>query len=130
MLLALDRRAPAAPRPVARDRDPDARGPRALRCRACARAIADPDDATARLDAHEHVFVNPHGHDFRLRLYARAPGALAVGPPSAFFSWFPGHPWRVLACGGCGAHLGWSWGAPEAFVGLIVDRLVEGPADD
>lgn len=128
MLHALQPRAPAAPVPTATTADgPAARVRRVLRCRQCARAIARPDDATAQQGSHEHIFVNPHGHDFRIRLYTAAAGAAAVGPATAFYSWFPGFPWRVLACGGCGVHLGWSYGVPESFVGLIVDRLAEEP---
>lgn len=130
MILALQRKAPAAPAIAAtRPEDPHARGRRSLRCRRCARPIADPDDRVERLGAHEHIFVNPHGHDYRIRLYAQAAGAAAFGPVTAFYSWFPGHPWRVLVCGGCGVHVGWSYGQPQGFVGLIVDRLVEGPDD-
>lgn len=127
MLHALQRRAPQAPKPTIRADGPDARRRRVLRCRQCGREVARPDDATEQQGGHEHIFVNPHGHDFRIRLYTRAAGAVAVGPATAFYSWFPGFPWRVLACGGCGAHLGWSYGVPEAFVGLIVDRLAEEP---
>lgn len=99
-----------------------------LRCAACGRAIADPRDRAEVQGAHEHVFVNPAGHDFRIRLFDRAPGSCPIGPATEFYSWFPGHAWRVLVCGGCRVHLGWAYGEPPAFVGLIADRLVEGPA--
>lgn len=126
-MLHARQRAPDAEKPVVTTSGPDTRGRRRLRCRACGRDLADPSDATSRQGSHEHIFVNPHGHDFRIRLYARAAGAVPLGPATAFYSWFPGFPWRALACGGCGAHVGWTYGAPEAFVGLIVDRLTEGP---
>lgn len=130
MLLALQRHPPAAPsRAATRPGDPTARGRRRLRCTTCARDIADPDDRTEQLGAHEHIFVNPHGHDYRLRLYTQAPGAVPVGPLSNFYSWFPGHPWRVLVCPGCLAHLGWSYDHPITVVGLIADRLTESSDD-
>lgn len=129
MLHALQTRPPAE-RPPARASDAEApgAGPDAvLRCRACGRAIARRAHAIAVQGAHEHVLVNPHGHDFRVGLFAQAPGGRAVGPASAFYSWFPGYAWRVLVCGGCEVHLGWSYGAPAAFFGLVLDHLSEGP---
>jgi hypothetical protein len=131
VLLALQPDPPEAPTKAAAPRpgDPTARSRRTLRCRTCAHPIADPDDRTEQLGAHEHIFVNPHGHDYRIRLYSQATGAVAVGPLSNFYSWFPGHPWRILVCASCLAHLGWSYDHPATFVGLIVDRLSEGPDD-
>lgn len=122
--------APAPPpgtRPAAPARDLAGGPARVLRCAACGRAIADPRERTAVQGAHEHVFVNPAGHDYQIRLYHQAPGACPIGPATGFFSWFPGYVWRVLVCGACGVHLGWVYGEPPAFVGLIAERLVEEP---
>ena len=131
VLLQLLHRAPPGSPPATRGlaRDQEARaGGRVLRCLACGAAIADADDRVALQGGHEHVFVNPGGHDYRIRLYHQAPGACPIGPATSFYSWFPGYAWRVLVCGGCGAHLGWDYGPAPGFVGLIVDRLAEDPA--
>lgn len=131
MLSALQ---PESPRPATPARAPaDNRARpaprRRLCCRVCGNPIADPDDRLERLGSHQHVFVNPHGLDFRVRLFAAAAGARPVGEVTGFYSWFPGYPWQVLVCAGCTVHLGWAWGVPLAFVGLIADRLTEQPDD-
>jgi hypothetical protein len=131
VLLALQRHAPEAPTKAAAPHpgDPTTPSRRTLRCLTCAHPIADPDDRSEQLGAHEHIFVNPHGHDYRIRLYTHASGAVPVGPLTTFYSWFPGHPYRVLVCGSCLAHLGWSYDHPPTFVALIADRLSETPDD-
>lgn len=104
------------------DQAPDTTSPR-LHCAACGHAITDRAAATAIQGGHEHHFVNPHGHDFHVGLFTRAPGCLVVGPPIDFYSWFPGLPWRLAACAACHVHLGWAWGAGPEFFGLILPRL-------
>lgn len=94
-----------------------------LRCAACDREITDQAAAIAMHGAHDHHFVNPHGHTFHVGIFDSAPGSLSVGPLVAFYSWFPGLPWRLAVCGGCQAHLGWSYGAAADFFALILDRL-------
>jgi hypothetical protein len=86
--------------------------------------VATDDDRIDVCGAHEHIFVNPAGHVFRLGCFRGAPGARGWGEPTAFFSWFPGYPWRVAQCGQCHEHLGWAYGMPVDFFGLILDRLV------
>ncbi len=128
MALQVLQRAPPASAPASHGLARDEQAPerkRTLRCLACGRMIADPDDHVTLQGGHEHVFVNPGGHDYRIRLYHQAPGACPIGPATNFYSWFPGYAWRVLVCGGCGAHLGWDYGPAPGFVGLIVDRLAE-----
>jgi len=97
-----------------------------LRCAACGREITDQAAAIAMHGAHDHHFVNPHGHAFHVGIFAKAPGSLSVGPLVAFYSWFPGLPWRLAICGGCQAHLGWSYGAAADFFALIRERLRTG----
>lgn len=116
------------PGPPTRTTDaPAAREPRVrrrLRCAACGHAITDRDAAIALQGGHEHHFVNPHGHAFHVGLYDRAPGVVRVGEPVAFYSWFPGLPWQLVACGACRVHLGWAWGDDVGrFYGLILPRL-------
>ena len=38
--------------------------------------------------------------------------------------------WRLALCAGCHVHLGWHYSGGAPFFGLILDRLVEGEADD
>ena len=76
--------------------------------------------------AHTHTFVNPAGLVFEIGSFRHAPGCVGVGPQEHFFSWFPGYAWRVQLCRGCGAHLGWSYGARPDFYGLVLERLDDG----
>lgn len=114
---------PGRARPVEAPADPAERAGQPLRCAACAREIADRDAAIAVQGAHEHHFVNPHGHDFHVGVFREAPGCALVGPPEAFFSWFPGLPWRIAVCSGCHIHLGWAYGVGVEFFALILPRL-------
>jgi hypothetical protein len=102
-----------------------------LCCRQCGGRIAL---AAARVSfdgGHSHRFVNPHGLEFRIGLFADAPGCRHEGESTEFFSWFPGYTWRIAICSGCRSHLGWAFeciGSPgpgelAGFHGLIVDRL-------
>jgi hypothetical protein len=121
-------RAPPTATPGAATRDAAGEGaasPARLRCAACGAAITDREAAITIQGAHAHHFVNPHGLAFHVGVSARAPGCRVSGPATAFYSWFPGLPWRLAACAGCGAHLGWGYGATLAFYGLILDRLRE-----
>lgn len=109
-----------------------------LLCVACRAEIARDDARIAASSgsatAHEHVFLNPSGLEFRLGCFASAPGARPEGERSTVWSWFPGHAWQASVCHACGMHLGWSFHAtrgssPESaesgavFWGLILDRL-------
>ncbi|MCA9704693.1 MAG: hypothetical protein KDK70_02450 [Myxococcales bacterium] len=106
------------------------RGGRALLCAACGLPVTSERARIEVAGAHRHTFVNPHGLVFEIGCFDRAPGCAAVGPAQAFFSWFPGHAWRVGVCRGCGAHLGWRYDDPAGFHGLVLDRLREGDAED
>ena len=114
------------PRRETRD-DEDAQARRALVCAACGEVIAPLDARIEVGGAHRHTFVNPHGHVFEIGCFSPAPGCASIGEPSEFFSWFPGYAWRVAICRGCGVHLGWSFGDPPDFHGLILERLRESP---
>lgn len=102
---------------------------RRLCCAACTHAITDRDAAISVQGGHEHHFVNPHGLAFHVGLFDRAPGCILAGSPVAFFSWFPGLPWRLAACGACHVHLGWAWGDGPQFYGLILPRLRDADRD-
>jgi len=98
-----------------------------LFCAACGYVITSTRERTEVSGACEHTFVNPHGIVFHIGCFRRAPGCGAKGRASAFFSWFPGYEWRIAVCRGCHSHLGWSFGNPPSFHGLILDRLKEDP---
>lgn len=95
-----------------------------IRCAACGHALAP---ARARIEVerkHVHTFVNPAGFEYTIRCFADAPGCRGVREESTFWSWFRGFAWRMGACGGCGAHVGWSFRKEESvFWGLVVDRI-------
>lgn len=127
-----DSRIPGSPgsRTRARSRATDGKqGRRRLRCRACGLPITSDRARVEIAGAHAHTFVNPAGLVFEIGCFRTAPGCVGVGPAEAFFSWFPGYAWRVQLCRGCGAHLGWSYGARPDFYGLVLDRLADGDDD-
>jgi hypothetical protein len=100
-----------------------------LVCAACESFVTT---AAARIEmsgSHEHTFVNPHGFRYHIGCFAAAPGCAAVGAESRYFTWFPGHSWRIAECRSCSGHLGWLFrGADSQFHGLILDRLAEADA--
>ena len=96
-----------------------------LRCAGCGCAVTDDAQRIEVSGAHRHIFVNPEGHVFEIGCFDRADGVRPIGPACEFFSWFPGYAWRVVICTACNVHLGWSYGEPAAFFGLILTRLVE-----
>lgn len=125
-------RRPFYTRPVLRDRERDRRSSTARRaldeaaivCAVCNHPITTVADRIDVAGAHEHLFVNPAGFQYRIGCYRTAPGCTHVGPPEAAFSWFPGFDWQLAACARCRAHLGWVYrNAGEEFHGLITDRL-------
>jgi len=97
---------------------------RAILCAACKARVARERDRIAAFGSHEHDRVNPGGYLFRIACFARADGAVPVGPPSDEFPWFPNHRWRIVLCGSCHAHLGWTFtSAGTTFFGLVVERI-------
>ncbi|HJL15627.1 MAG TPA: cereblon family protein [Sandaracinaceae bacterium LLY-WYZ-13_1] len=96
---------------------------RPIRCAACRSPVTREDAATSVHGAHEHHRVNPSGVDFRVRCFARAPGAVGEGTPTRYWTWFPGYAWRLARCRACGTHLGWEFHGEGTFFGLIVGRL-------
>lgn len=116
---------PDADQTLAPDRD----GGRIIVCRACENPITRSSARTSVQGRHRHTFFNPHGHLFTIGCFALATGVAGVGPPSAEFSWFPGHAWQICLCDACEGHLGWHFtsgpAGEAAFFGLILDRLRE-----
>jgi hypothetical protein len=94
-----------------------------LCCIACAQTVTLRSARTEIAGAHEHQFVNPRGDDFHIGCFTHAPGIRSLDPATPRYSWFPGAVWRVGQCGACGLHLGWSYGLPTDFFGLILNRL-------
>jgi hypothetical protein len=105
--------------------------PERLYCAACGHEVTRPEWALRLDGAHLHHCVNPMGIKFRVRLFSHAPGAVPLGAPSSRATWFAGFTWKLAACNGCRAHLGWFYeGAPppRAFFGLNAEALTERPA--
>jgi len=99
---------------------------RVVRCKRCDATVTHTRDAIAIEGKHLHHFVNPAGVAFDVRCFGDAAGCSPYGDASTFFSWFPGHAWRIGVCAKCGVHLGWRFeGASGSFHGLITDRIVE-----
>lgn len=122
-----------APVPVERAQPDTTRGGGGanLVCARCRHVITTSGEEIEIDGLREHSQVNPHGVVWTFHCYARAPGCAPVGNPSTEFTWFPGHSWQIVQCGGCAWHLGWLFRSPDRhFHGLIAGRLVEAAADD
>lgn len=105
-------------------------GRRRLCCIRCGDPITDASARVERCGIHEHSQVNPHGFIWHFGCFARAPGCLALGPPTDHFSWFAGYRWQIAHCSGCDLHLGWRFEADgDRFWGLVLDRLIERASD-
>lgn len=102
-----------------------AEGERPIRCKACRRAVTTRSAKIEVHGAHAHRRVNPSGVDFHLGCFASAPGCVAEGTPTTFWTWFPGYAWQIASCRGCGDHLGWAFSGERAFFALILPHLVE-----
>ena len=99
---------------------------RALVCAACGHEVTRAEAAFSVAGSHTHTFMNPGGFVFEIACYREAPGVVAAGPSSGEWSWFPGHVWRVVLCGACRTHLGWSFrGEERVFFGLVRERITE-----
>jgi hypothetical protein len=96
----------------------------ALRCAACDHRITDRAYRCEQGGAHEHVFVNPGGFQYRIGCFVAAPGCAYRGPTETAFTWFPGWSWQVAECVVCRAHVGWIYrlGGGQ-FHGLILAAL-------
>jgi hypothetical protein len=98
-----------------------------LACALCATPITSSADRVDVDGGHEHFEVNPHGAPFRFGCFASAVNLVPVGPPQHAWSWFPGYAWQVMACAGCGSHMGWLFlSDAHRFHGLLLDALIEG----
>jgi hypothetical protein len=97
----------------------------ALVCVDCAHPITTEAARIERGGAHVHERLNPAGIRFRVGCFREAPGAVALGDETAYFTWFAGFAWTVAACGLCCGLAGWRYRSPvgEQFYGLILDRL-------
>jgi len=94
------------------------------RCAACGHEIASDADRIPLEGQPTRAFVNPAGIEYVILGFREASGCIAAGGRSAYWSWFAGFSWQLALCGGCGAHLGWSFESDaERFYGLVVDRL-------
>lgn len=97
-----------------------------LVCAQCEHTIARADDAISVGGSHLHTFMNPAGFVFEVLCYRDAFGTLPVGKASGEWSWFPGYLWKIEVCGGCTAHVGWSFANEgDKFWGLVKGRIVE-----
>ncbi len=121
----LDRSDRAAPVVVpAQTSDEDERAERVVRCVECDHPVAHDRDRVEVDGRHDHVFTNPHGYTFHIACFGDAFGATEAGEPSAEWAWFVGTEWRLAVCGGCFAHLGWSFrGDTRQFWGFVVQRI-------
>ena len=96
-----------------------------IRCRACGQVVTGGEQRCAMGGAHKHTFFNPAGIVYEVGCFRQAAGCIVSWPPSAEFSWFAGHLWRIALCRRCRTHLGWRLTAgDESFFGLILPRLV------
>lgn len=82
---------------------------RRLLCAWCRAPVTTVGERIEVAGAHLHAFVNPVGVRYEISCFRRAPGCVALGRPSAEFSWFPGMAWQVGICRRCREHLGWRY---------------------
>ena len=110
---------------VVEESDDDRGKGRRLLCAACATAITTEANRITVNGGHAHTFTNPHGIEYHIGCFQRAPGCGLAGRATDEFSWFAAHRWQVALCAGCGAHLGWRFRSEtRSFYGLIDARLI------
>jgi hypothetical protein len=108
----------------------DVEDDRVVSCRACGAPITRARAKIAVNGAHAHSFINPAGFIFRIGCFSGAPGARGSGDESDEWTWFSGYTWQAVVCARCGEHIGWAYrNTTASFVGLILDRIVEGGGD-
>jgi len=108
-----------------RDADKGGKGPYLI-CALCGYRITSTGDRIKKNGSHIHTFANPHGYFYRFGCFLTAPGCVAQGEESAYFSWFPDYSWQIVLCGRCGIHMGWKYRSESRqFHGLLLERLVE-----
>ena len=95
-------------------------------CRQCENKITLPNNRIEIQGDFEHTFLNPGGQIFRIGCFEAADGCIAVGPPTAEWTWFEGFDWQVSICNQCHVHLGWFYRSlkEQNFFGLIIDSLI------
>jgi hypothetical protein len=109
------------------EREDDVAVERAVRCNRCDHALTSTKEAIDVDGQHAHVFVNPSGVVFHIRMFKQVPGAVVAGEPDSRTSWFANTASLFALCAGCGGHVGWRYvnlddGA--IFFALIEDSIV------
>lgn len=94
-------------------------------CKQCENKITLPDQQIEVSGEFEHTFLNPGGHVFRIGCFQSADGCVALGVPTAEWTWFEGFEWQAAICNQCYVHLGWFYRSlsDQNFFGLILDML-------
>ena len=96
-----------------------------LCCSTCGQIITHDQERITIDGSHAHHFTNPHGIAFHIGCFRTISGCLENGLPTEEFTWFSGYAWRIVHCGSCRQHMGWSFHSEnDIFFGLILDRLV------
>lgn len=97
-----------------------------LLCKQCENKITLPNNKIEVAGDFEHTFLNPGGHVFHIGCFFEADGCLALGVPTAEWTWFEGFEWQVALCNQCNTHLGWFYRSREEqnFFGLIMNLLI------
>lgn len=98
-------------------------------CAMCGNKVTTSENAVVRQGNHFHDRVNPDGRRFLIVCFAAAEGCNCSGKLTADYSWFEGYRWHFAHCQACGSQLGWRFVGVDSFFGLILEQLVECPAD-
>jgi len=95
-----------------------------LCCVNCRYQITSLQAALEINDQHYHVYSNPYGETFEIRLFSTA-ACVRQGDATTDFTWFSGYAWQNAMCGNCRLQLGWVYSQAGAadFYGLIAARL-------
>ncbi|MBU2513072.1 hypothetical protein KJ966_17160 [bacterium] len=94
-------------------------------CKQCENKITLPENKFEVGGEFEHTFLNPGGQVFRIGCFKSAEGCIALGVPTAEWTWFEGFEWQPSLCNQCNTHLGWFYRSlyDHNFFGLILDLL-------
>ncbi len=111
--------------------DPVSKEEAVVICRICSSIVTRPFHRIMVNNSFSHAFANPQGDVFEIGCFIRAQGCVPVSDFSSEFTWFPSYSWKIGACTGCAAHLGWVFSLDNPgskslnhFYGLILDKLI------